>query len=69
MESFTSSMHFDRLEGFTYNHMAHISHRSCSHVKASMVVTIHLCRDPVSLFLLDYIRSFLHIISRPIVLV
>ena len=49
---------------FTYNHMALMSLRSRSHVKASMVLT-----RADHLFIHNYIRSLLNIILRPILMV
>ena len=51
-------------EVFTYNHMTLISLRSRSHVKEYIVLmrADHLC-------IYNYIRSFLNIILRPILLV
>ena len=58
---FTPSRNLD--EVFTYNHMALISLRSLSHVKASMVLT-----RADHLFIHNYIRSHINIILRPIIL-
>ena len=51
-------------EVFTYNHMALLSLRSRSHVKASVVLT-----RADHLFIHNYIRSLLNIILRPISMV
>ena len=62
MESFHPFRNLD--EVFTYNHMALMSLRSLSHVKASMVLT-----RADQLFIHNYIRSFLNNILRPILIV
>ena len=60
----SSSHHKNLDEVFTYNHMALMSLRSRSRVKTSMVLT-----RADHLFIHNYIRSLLHIILRPILMV